>query len=319
MSLVLDRPYVQHVIEQLVTRAVSRIEIFLRTHDSAVEALLGDGTRWGTKIVCRRLPGLPAEGDFAEACKGEEGDGLVLLGDLCYLPAIPALDTTGATAVWPTLFFHDDDKRSRWTGWALVPARQLAGFACQVAGEADWRSAMSYCGLQLRKQFLDGPSLSASSPGRVLESNRIALDGRYPGLYFEAMEREPGIWVGRGVRIPPAAALTAPCYIGEDSWIGRGCRIGPYAVVGRGCAIEKGTVVSGSVVGEETYLGPELEIADSVVHRSLIHNVRLGAEVEIEEAHVASSLTSGSLVPQWLKLAAISLVLPAVAVLAWML
>lgn len=285
MAQVLDRPYIQHVVEQLIERGVTRIEFRLPAPFGPVASHLGDGTRWGIEIL-HHAETSPLETDCAES---------VLFGEASCLPKLPALDGNS----WHSLFFHDEARISRWTGWAMVPASAVTEFL--AAGE-DWRTACRTLALQTQKVFLDGSSLCIATPKQVLQANRMALEGSFPGLYFEGEEHSPGVWVARAVKLPASAHVEAPCYIGEESWIGDGSRLGPYAVIGRQCVIEPGTVVCRSVVGEGTYLGKDLEVSDSVVSRNILHNVRWDAQVRIEERHVAGALLEGGFFMKWIAL-----------------
>ncbi|MCX6602014.1 MAG: hypothetical protein NTV52_00260 [Acidobacteria bacterium] len=285
MAQVVDRPFIQHVVEQLITGGVNCIEFCLPAPLGAVAAHLGDGTRWGIEIV-HHADATPLATDANET---------VLLGEASCLPQLPALG--GST--WPTLFFHDEDRISRWTGWATMPAAAVTEF---LAAEDDWRSACRTVFLQAQKVFLDAPSLSALTPKHVILANRIALEGAFPGLHFEGEERTPGVWVARAVKLPASVHISAPCYIGEESWIGENSRLGPHAVIGRQCVVEPGTVVCRSVVGEGTYLGKDLEVSDSLVSRNILHNVRLDAQIEIAERHVAGALLEGGVSLKWIAL-----------------
>lgn len=287
LAQVVDRPYIQHVVEQLIQLGVTRIEFRLQAPLGPVAAHLGDGTRWGIEIVHN------AEAtSLATDCKEP-----VLLGEASCLPQLPSLSDTS----WPTLFFHDEDSISRWTGWATTPASCVQTF---LAAEDDWRGACRTLALQAQKVFLGGTSLSIATPKQVLQANRLALEGSYPGLYFEGEQRSPGVWVARAVKLPASVHIDPPCYIGEESWIGDGSSLGPHAVIGRQCVVEPGTVVCRSVVGEGTYLGKDLEVSDSVVTRNILNNVRWGAEIRIEERHVAGALLEGGFSLKWIAVSA---------------
>ena len=295
MAQVVDRPYIQHVVEQLITAGVTRIEFCLPAEYAPVAEHLGDGTRWGIQIIHHT-------GTASIASDSHE---TVLLGEATCLPQLPA----PADGSWPTLFFHDEDRISRWTGWATMPAAYLHEF---LQDGDDWRSACRALGLQAQKIFLDAPSLSTTTPKKVIEANRMALEGTFPGLHFEGEERSPGVWVARAVKLPAGVHIEAPCYIGEESWIGDGSHLGPHAVIGRHCVVEPGTVVCRSVVGEGTYLGKDLEVADSLVTRNVLHNVRWDAQIHIEERHVAGALLEGGFSMKWIALSTVVLLAGAI-------
>lgn len=299
MAQLLDRPFIQHVVEQLVTRGASQIDLLLDSRYKAVKELLGDGTRWGVKIGCHLLTNMPSQEDFATVSAGNTP--VVVFGDACYLPGLPMLVEDAERSISPSLFFHSTHEGVSWTGWALVPEQEFAAFAGLVAAGSDWRGAMEATALELKKIVLNSATIGVSSPQDVLDSNRIALQGGYPGLYHDGVEKEPGMWIARGVRIAATAVVEAPCYIGEEAWIGENCQIGPFAVIGKGCVVERGTTVLRSVLEDATYLGPELRVEDSSVAQNVIYNVRLGAALAIEEDHVVSRLDAGVLFPIWTK------------------
>lgn len=294
MTQIMDRPYVQHLLEQLVRRNIGSVNLYLHSPETKLRELLGDGTRWGIEINIHEAGSIPV----SEQCDAHQ-EQLALFCDASWLPNLPQLARQEQKISWPSLFFHDRNQTSQWTGWAILPESLLGAFAAQIMSGADWRKAASTLSLSFQKVFLEENSLSTSGAAQTLEANRMALRGLFPGLSFNGVEREPGIWIGRGAKIPASVKLEAPVFIGENAWIGEGCVIGPDAVVGQDCVIENGTSVCRSVVASGTFLGHELEVNDSVVEHNRIENTRLGVELDIGEAHVASSLTPSEKFPFW--------------------
>ena len=291
MAQVLDRPLVQHIVEQIVERGVRRITLLHSAADGAVAAFLGNGERWGVAIDSRVMAGANVAAQFEAACGSVEGE-LTLLGNAARLGFLPHFGPE--TGNWNTLFFDEEEGVGAWSGWALMQSLDLPEFASRIVGGADWRMALRETGIATKKVFLNQPSLGAATPREVLVANRRALDGDFAGLFFNGKEKQPRIWVARGAKIAPTARLHAPCYIGEDAWVGANCVVGPYAVIAPGSVVEQGTTVTRSVLFEGTFLGPELEVSDSCVNHNRIFNVRLGAEIVIEEEHIASALMSGA-------------------------
>lgn len=287
MAQVLDRPLIQHTVEQLVERGIRHITLLHNAAEANAAAHLGNGERWGVTIAARVVPAFATAADFAAVAPAAEA-GLTLVGNASRVSHLPRFDAD--PGVWNTLYFDEEDGVGGWSGWALLQPRALPEFAARAAVGVEWRDALRQTGLQARKVFLDHPSLSAATPRDILMANRTALDGRFPGLFFTGREKEPGVWIGRGAHIAATARLHAPCYIGEDAWIGPECVVGPYSVIAPLCVIESGTSVIRSTVGEGTFLGPDLEVSDSSVNHNRIHNVRLNADLVVGEEHVASAL-----------------------------
>src|SRR5437879_4267196 len=47
----LDRPFLQHVVEYVAQQGVTRFDFVLSQHPERFEDLLGDGTRWGCRFT----------------------------------------------------------------------------------------------------------------------------------------------------------------------------------------------------------------------------------------------------------------------------
>lgn len=312
MAQLLDRPFIQHVVEQLVKRGITKIVIRVRPQDGDLERLLGDGTRWGIEISC--VPGgNDASGPICMETQDEEQE-LVLFGDASCLAALPDLS---AEAAEPSIYFHDENRITTWSGWALLRASDVSSFASIIAAGSDWRQATRSLGINLRKTFLEVPSLGASTAKQIVQSNMRALDGSFPGLFFDGVKQGAGVMVARGVRLASTTVLEGPCYIGQDSWIGEHCRLGPYAVVGRDCVVERGTEISRSVVTEGTCVGSGLRVADSLIVDNTVHNIRLNTAIEIEEEHLVSRLTEGPPFPRaFAKLVSVAFVMTSL-ILFW--
>ena len=291
LGQVLDRPFLQHLVEQLVHRGVGNFELLVPKDYTAVLALLGDGTRWGVRMEYRVMDdnsgwSTIVNGSFA--CT----DDLVLVGNASHLPYLPEFGAAGSLdGPWPAIYFDEYNSRTRWTGWVLLRQRDLLQFATHLSQGTDWRRALREEALQVQHIFLDNQGLSCASDRDLLLANRAALEGQFPGLFFQGKEVQPGVWVARAVKIRDSVRYHAPCYIGEESWIGANCELGPYAVVGPRCVVARGTSVSRSIVAESTYVGPELEVTDSIVQHSRIHNVRLDSEIDIPDRHIVCNLT----------------------------
>jgi len=106
----------------------------------------------------------------------------------------------------------------------------------------------------------------------------------------------PGVWVGAGAKIDRSVRLVAPCYIGAYS------RIRAGALITRGTSIEHhslvdcGSVVEASVLLPLSYLGAGLDMMHSVLGLKRIVSTRHRAELEVEDATLASTVPATSTV-----------------------
>jgi NDP-sugar pyrophosphorylase family protein len=277
----LDRPFLQHVIEYLARQGVRRFDIVLSHRPEAVEGYFGDGTRWGCRFTYHlaRDPDKPYR---VLRTLDPADDEAVLLGHADRLPdfAVKALGDAGDGPL--PLVTEDDSGNVAWTGWALLPTGTPADVGT-YPGEAELADYL----LALPNDRVVERVLDAGSVTALLESQRQVLDKRFGPLFLTGREVESGVWLARNVSLHPTATVTAPVFIGEDCRIGPGARVGPHAVIGRGCNLGRDCAVSRSLIFPENYVGADLELVDVIVDRSRILRGE-GTVTEADEALLGS-------------------------------
>lgn len=102
-----------------------------------------------------------------------------------------------------------------------------------------------------------------------------------PADYLKANYAALDKWGSKEVD-KPGIDITPPVYIGEGSIVEEGASLGPYVVLGQGAkvgryarlknsvlmraaTVEPGAYISGSIIGEETYIGRWARVLESVV------------------------------------------------------
>ncbi len=103
-------------------------------------------------------------------------------------------------------------------------------------------------------------------------------------------EIAPGIRAGRGCRIPADTVLRGPCWIGEKVRIGRGVTLGPNVVIEDRAVIGDGAEIMRSVIGTETYVGEDTEVAASLAFGDLLINWRNGSCLRVPDEFLLCSL-----------------------------
>lgn len=103
-------------------------------------------------------------------------------------------------------------------------------------------------------------------------------------------EIKPGVWVGLHTRVAADAELHAPCWLGENVFVGGGAVIGPMAAVEDMSFIEPGAKISESVVGPETFVGEFTEIRHSIAWGSTLVNWQLDSCLKVPDAFLLRPL-----------------------------
>lgn len=290
-----DRPFIQHVVEVLVEGGATEFDLVLHHQPEQLEALLGDGTRWGSafRFHLARDPFRP----YA-VFKGLEGlDEPVLLAHADRLPqAQLAQAKPPPQAAAPVLFCWRDSSAGRfgdsveWTGWAWVPARLLASLPERL--DERGLEAHLFSLAHGKGSLVEVPRpLSAQSPEELLAAHRWVLADRFPGLMLTGREKEKGIRLSRNTRIHPTAQLLPPVYIGENCRIGAGVRLGPNASIGNDCVLDAHCAVENTVIFPGSFAGEGVELADAIVDHNRLVNTRVGGAVVIADEFILGSIS----------------------------
>jgi NDP-sugar pyrophosphorylase family protein len=287
MAPLVDRPFLQHILEHLIDRGASRFDLVLGHLPDAIRSHFGDGSGWGVQI---RYWQAQVDDPYAEVVWNcASSDEFCLLGQADHLPAFSGDAFRAEPAVFLEAGRNGDPMR--WSGWVWLREAEMKRFADNLSGGCDWRLALRVLDSPIRKETALGASLSARSLRSLLASNRDVLNGAFPGLDLDARLVAPDVWVGRGAKIHPTATLFGPLYIGPKCWIGKGCEIGPKTVVGSCSVVEDFTKITESVILPYTYLGPGISIADSVVRQDLVVNVQFGSQISVSDNVPAEAST----------------------------
>ncbi len=275
----IDRPFIQHVVEILASQGAKEFEVILSEHPERFEELLGDGTRWGVSITFHLVRDPEHPWSALKAVRPPEDPAAwVVVADAETLPMVDfRRQPEGAQ-----LFCAG----SSWSGWGWLAWSQLAAMPANIAPVAVEASLVASGAVHQAVS----ECLSVKTYEELLRSSQMFFSGRFPGLLCSGVEVEPGIWLSRNVQIRPGVQIRAPVYVGDDSSIGSGVVLGPGAVIGHNCVLDNGSSVQESIVLPGSYIGGGLEISDSLVERNRLVNVRVGAVVQVSEDFILGNL-----------------------------
>ncbi len=110
-----------------------------------------------------------------------------------------------------------------------------------------------------------------------LRAHQDVLD-RKVQVEIGGFEIRPGVWVGKGCTIDPAATVEGPAVIADNCVIGASVVLGEYSTLGSNVRVADGAEVRRCVVHDNVYVGPGTRIAGAVIGRSC--DLRRGATCE---------------------------------------
>jgi len=280
-----DRPFVQHVIEALAHAGVTELHVLLCLAPERFGSLLEDGQRWGLRLITHlvRDPARPYERLRAIALGAADAPVLLAVGDR--LPRWTGLmdEPTGPRST-PLLLV---DRSGAWTGWARIPARDAAALA---AATDEARAFAHLRGLPQAREVTVPLLLDARTGVSLVAAHEAVFAGEFPELLRTGREVEPGIWLSRNVVLHPTAQLEPPVYINADCRLLAHVHLGPHAVIGARSVIDEGARVHHAMIMPGSYLGAGVEVADALVDRNLLVNLRLGAAVRVTDAFILGSM-----------------------------
>lgn len=304
-----DRPFIQHVVEFLVEGGITRFEFVLSHLPEKIEGFLGDGSRWGCtfRFHLARDPSHPY--DILKTVRLGEDTGPLFLAHADRLPQVDLEQTRPANPIeGPVMFFsppipridpsaaNSQDTR-QWTGWAWVSADILKNLPKGLHEEA-LEAHFASTGQSKGSPVEVSSSLSVRSYGDVLASQAAVLNKEFKGLLLGGKEAEESIWLSRNLTLHPMATLHPPVYIGENCRIGKETSLGPNAVIGKDCVLDSGCTVTGSLIFPGSYVGEGLELDEVLVDKNRLINVKFGAAVSISESFILGGLSKAHL-GQW--------------------
>jgi mannose-1-phosphate guanylyltransferase/phosphomannomutase len=103
------------------------------------------------------------------------------------------------------------------------------------------------------------------------------LDGRVR-VEIPGFQARPGVWIGEGADVDPAARLDGPVLIGDFAKIEAGAHLREYTVVGANVVVKAGAFLHRAVVQDNAYIGAGASLRGCVVGRNC--DVKHGGRVE---------------------------------------
>jgi len=291
MLPLVDKPFVQHLVEFLIVKGITSIDFVLSEFPEQLEALLGDGTRWGGKFSFH--PVRDADQPWkAVRLLCSPSDEKVLIADANYLPPVPA-EAIASPGDKPILWMDGGmsiGTASDWSGWATCSSASLSAIADSSTRDDVFNHLLTVGGIPTPCAKV----LTVSSFDRLIEAQKFVIEGWQEELVITGSRKNADIVIGRGARVHQSASLTGPLYVGEFSEVGAGVELEPGTVIARDCVIDTGCHIKDSIILPGTYVGKELDIVGCLADHGVLYNARLSTEIKIPDNFLLGRITPGS-------------------------
>jgi mannose-1-phosphate guanylyltransferase len=132
--------------------------------------------------------------------------------------------------------------------------------------------------------------LDIGTPEKYLQAHRDIMSGRFAAYPFADQPPNQPLVAPEAI-VDPSADLRGPCYVGAGARIEANARIVANAVVGANVTVRAGATIDGSIVWENTIVGPEATVSDSIVGRNCLieAHASIGPDVVLGDGSVIAS------------------------------
>ncbi len=305
-----NRPMMEHVVRLLRQHGLTDIVVTVAFMANAIRSYFGDGSELGVRMVyaTEEVP-LGTAGSVLNARDELDEPFVVISGDVLTdidLTAVVddhrrtgALATLALCAVENPLEFgivitREDGSIERFLEkptWGQVFSDTIntgiyvlepeifdfipEGRPVDFSGEV-FPSVLE-AGRPIYGYVADGYWEDVGTTEAYLRAHRDILDARVQ-VEVDGFPLRPGVWLGRGSVLDPAAEVVGPAIIGDNCSVGPGVVLGEYATLGANIRMAEGAEVRHSVIADNGYLGAGCRVEGAVVGRSC--DLRQGARLE---------------------------------------
>ncbi|MBX7172153.1 MAG: NDP-sugar synthase [Pyrinomonadaceae bacterium] len=291
LMTLIDRPFIQHLVENLVEQGIVEFDFILSQHPEKFEKLFGDGQRWGSKFTFHLAR--EAEKPYKLLKSIVQDDQTFLLVQADRILTTNKLSFSSSIKFQPQIFYWqetiENKKNNRWAGFAVLPMQLLT----EISDDFNENELENF--LLQNNELIDylietEKPLNVLNYRELLESQDLVLNKKTCLTHFNANEVEKGVWISRNVSLPPSVTIIPPVFIGENCGIGFDSEIGPNAVIGSNCLIDKKCLIENSIVTSGSFLGENLTVSNSVVMNNKLVNTNLGIKLTILDNIILGNL-----------------------------
>lgn len=283
------RSIVQHAVELAVRQGATVVDVVASEGAQQLRSLLGDGSRWGVSLRLHMVA--DPERPYASLrflCRPHSAAAdqrCLIIHAQALAPGVGVLSEIAAVNPHSRVLCHASD--GTWSGLACLPVAFADALPLE---DLTFESLQAALEDQSEVVSIVADVLPLKSAAEILAAQQRVLKGEFPYLVEGYRSAEPGVWIGRNVRIHPTARLLAPVFISENSEIEARATVGPGVFLGERTIVGRGALISNSMVLTMSSVGEDLTLRDSIASRSRILNTRLGISLSVADELLLGNL-----------------------------
>jgi mannose-1-phosphate guanylyltransferase/phosphomannomutase len=288
------KPLIVHTVESLAMAGLTDVMVVVSPDAYTVEAVLGEGARWGMRFEYVLATAQESEERTIERIRHKLGD--------------EYLSVRGE--ILRTAIIAEFVERARSIESRLVVAT-IAGIEAGVRlvrGEAtpgakspnDSANPGPFGEGEIR---IDFPQAHLSPLDSLLSFYRANLDilaGHFAGLIIPGREIAPRVRVGRHTKLPASAIKEGPLLIGSRCSIADDAELHGEVAVSHDVVIDCRAMIRSSVIMPNTYIGELVEVTNAIVAGNRLIHVDTGTVSTVVDSFLLASIRSAE-IGAWLR------------------
>lgn len=284
---VAGKPVIEHNLEIAADMSPDKVIVLAPEYDIDLAANIEDMDRWGMPVTYTAHEGSFDHPGIAKPYQDKFATLLIMTADR--VRNIHANSMTALISDLATGIYHlDIDGRDS----GISVCRHCSGAIGQVASEPDNpEPPATENRLELRTQNPSAEQYLITTPREYLDANLRIISDLPDAVSFRGQERFLGIFCGAGTRVDPRSTMMARGIIGRHCDIHPSAKLGGAVVIDDHVVIDRRTTIEDSLILDNSYVGEQLDLRNSIVSKNILINVDTGDVLEITDDFILADLT----------------------------
>ena len=261
-----NKPLIQITLEEAYAADVRNASILYTDENLDAVRFLGDGSRWGMVLEHINIGRHNANTQQWLANLGSDVEPYVLLR---------------ADMLRPFGVFEEALKRHEnqqladiYTALGITFGPAMGPVQKALWSEIETTCRLEPCALTTLKMYHS--------------ANMMALEGLVPGLRLAGRPAPDQLQIGLESTVKSRRAPGGLVAVGKYSFVADNVQLGPHAVIGDNCYIDRGAVITNSVILPGTYVGRGLTLDRSVAGQGWMFDLNTKEVLSFEDNRILS-------------------------------
>ncbi len=278
------RAAIVHCIEDLADAGLKKAFVVIAADAHKIEALLGNGTRWGVEIEYILSKGDELPSQVIRRCgKRLSTPYLMVRGDMLRSPAVSDFLTKSE--------FFDASSLQGFIGDRRAGITLIRDVGDQLAVDClHWPYIKIISEPILQRVEIEDAEMSyLDNIDDFFITSLAVAKSEFANIRHAGLATDAGVVHGRNLDLHKTATIKGSLSCGNNVSIGADVNIRGTVVLGDGVMIDNGACLQDCIVLAETYVGSGVNINHALVNASYVKRIDSGAILRIDDDFLVSS------------------------------